>query len=49
MTDAEAIELGKRAIMHATFRDIGSGGSCNGMWNMGRGGIHSTLQELYPF
>lgn len=30
MTDAEALELGKRAIMHATFRDAGSGGNCNG-------------------
>ena len=30
MTDAEAIELGKRAIMHASFRDIGSGGYCSG-------------------
>lgn len=29
MTDAEAIELGKRAIMHASFRDIGSGGYCS--------------------
>jgi len=29
MTDAEALELGNRAIMHATYRDIGSGGSCN--------------------
>ena len=30
MTDAEALELGKRAIMHASFRDIGSGGYCSG-------------------
>ena len=30
MTDAEAIELGKRAIMHASFRDLGSGGYCSG-------------------
>jgi len=29
MTDAEAIELGNKAIMHATYRDIGSGGGCN--------------------
>jgi len=29
MTDEEAIELGKRAIMHAAFRDIGSGGYCS--------------------
>jgi len=29
MSDEEAIELGRRAIMHATFRDIGSGGGCN--------------------
>lgn len=30
MTDADAIDLGKRAIMHATYRDIGSGGGVNG-------------------
>lgn len=30
MSDEEAIDLGRRAIMHATFRDIGSGGGCNG-------------------
>jgi len=29
MSDAEAIDLGRRAIMHATFRDSGSGGGCN--------------------
>jgi len=29
MSDEEAIDLGKRAIMHATFRDAGSGGVCN--------------------
>jgi len=29
MSDEEALELGKRAIMHATYRDIGSGGGCN--------------------
>jgi 20S proteasome subunit beta 5 len=29
MTDEEALKLGRRAIMHATFRDAGSGGSCN--------------------
>lgn len=28
MTDDEAIKLGKRAIMHATYRDSGSGGKC---------------------
>jgi len=28
MTDQEAIELGQKAIMHATYRDCGSGGSC---------------------
>ena len=30
MTDEEALKLGRRAIMHATFRDTGSGGHCNG-------------------
>jgi len=29
MSDEEAIDLGKRAIMHATYRDIGSGGGVN--------------------
>lgn len=29
MTDKEALDLGRKAIMHATFRDIGSGGTCN--------------------
>uniref|UniRef100_A0A914IB81 proteasome endopeptidase complex n=1 Tax=Globodera rostochiensis TaxID=31243 RepID=A0A914IB81_GLORO len=29
MTDEEAIELGKEAIVHSTFRDGGSGGKCN--------------------
>ncbi|TKR92941.1 hypothetical protein L596_007491 [Steinernema carpocapsae] len=29
MTDEEARMLGRRAIMHATFRDAGSGGYCN--------------------
>ncbi|MFH4976569.1 hypothetical protein AB6A40_003278 [Gnathostoma spinigerum] len=29
MTDEEARQLGRRAIMHATFRDSGSGGVCN--------------------
>lgn len=29
MTDQEAQELGRRAIMHATYRDTGSGGWCN--------------------
>uniref|UniRef100_A0A915C196 proteasome endopeptidase complex n=1 Tax=Parascaris univalens TaxID=6257 RepID=A0A915C196_PARUN len=29
MTDEEARALGRRAIMHATFRDSGSGGVCN--------------------
>ncbi|VDM55913.1 unnamed protein product [Angiostrongylus costaricensis] len=29
MTDEEALKLGRRAIMHATFRDSGSGGVCN--------------------
>jgi len=29
MTDKDAIELGKRAIMHAVFRDTGSGGYCS--------------------
>ncbi|CAI5438873.1 unnamed protein product [Caenorhabditis angaria] len=29
MTDEEARKLGLRAIMHATFRDSGSGGVCN--------------------
>lgn len=29
MTDEEAINLGRQAIMHATYRDIGSGGVCN--------------------
>uniref|UniRef100_A0A914Y4C3 proteasome endopeptidase complex n=1 Tax=Panagrolaimus superbus TaxID=310955 RepID=A0A914Y4C3_9BILA len=29
MTDEEALTLGRRAIMLATFRDSGSGGNCN--------------------
>lgn len=29
MTDEEALKLGRRAIMHATYRDSGSGGFCN--------------------
>lgn len=29
MTDAEALKLGRQAIMHATYRDGGSGGQCN--------------------
>ncbi|VDL72141.1 unnamed protein product [Nippostrongylus brasiliensis] len=29
MTDEEAMKLGRRAIMHATYRDSGSGGVCN--------------------
>ncbi|KAK5980403.1 hypothetical protein GCK32_012459 [Trichostrongylus colubriformis] len=29
MTDEEALKLGRRAIMHATYRDSGSGGVCN--------------------
>jgi len=29
MTDEEALKLGSRAIMHATYRDGGSGGHCN--------------------
>ncbi|KAL3103655.1 hypothetical protein niasHS_000291 [Heterodera schachtii] len=29
MTDAEALELGREAIVYATFRDAGSGGHCN--------------------
>ena len=29
MTDEEARKLGRRAIMHATYRDAGSGGVCN--------------------
>ncbi|KAI6182380.1 Proteasome endopeptidase complex [Aphelenchoides bicaudatus] len=28
MTDEEALKLGRRAIMHATYRDAGSGGYC---------------------
>jgi len=31
MTDKEAIDLGRKAIMHATFRDSGSGGNNNVM------------------
>jgi len=30
MTDEEAIKLGREAIMHATYRDSGSGGSNQG-------------------
>ena len=30
MTDEEALALGRRAIMHATYRDAGSGGQCTG-------------------
>eukprot|EP00080_Pristionchus_pacificus_P006594 PDM66614.1 pbs-5 [Pristionchus pacificus] len=29
MSDEEAMSLGRRAIMHATYRDAGSGGVCN--------------------
>lgn len=29
MTDEEAYKLGRRGIMHATYRDTGSGGVCN--------------------
>lgn len=29
MTDEEAVKLGREAIVHATYRDIGSGGRCN--------------------
>lgn len=31
MTDEEAIDLGKRAIYHATYRDAMSGGVNNGL------------------
>lgn len=34
MSDQEAIDLGRRAIMHATLRDAGSGGYCNRKWHM---------------
>lgn len=30
MTDEEALKLARRAIMHATYRDGGSGGQCTG-------------------
>jgi 20S proteasome subunit beta 5 len=30
MGDEEALALGRKAIMHATYRDSGSGGQCNG-------------------
>ncbi len=30
MTDEEAVQLGRRAIMHAIYRDKGSGGFCRG-------------------
>uniref|UniRef100_A0A1I7WTJ5 proteasome endopeptidase complex n=1 Tax=Heterorhabditis bacteriophora TaxID=37862 RepID=A0A1I7WTJ5_HETBA len=33
MTDEEARKLGRRAIMHATYRDSGSGGVCNSSFN----------------
>lgn len=33
LSDKDAIELGRRAIYHATFRDAYSGGSVNGMFN----------------
>lgn len=29
MTDEEAYKFARRAIMHAAFRDSGSGGVCN--------------------
>ena len=29
MTDEEALKLGREAIVHATYRDAGSGGRCN--------------------
>lgn len=32
MTDEEALKLGRRAIMHATYRDSGSGGHVTGMF-----------------
>uniref|UniRef100_A0A914CJW8 proteasome endopeptidase complex n=1 Tax=Acrobeloides nanus TaxID=290746 RepID=A0A914CJW8_9BILA len=42
MTDEEAFKLGQRAIMHATFRDSGSGGVCNLVH------ITSTGKTRYP-
>ncbi len=32
MTDAEAMKLGRDAIAHATYRDVGSGGYNNVQW-----------------
>ena len=34
MTEAEAIDLGRRAIYHATFRDAFSGGSVRGIFTL---------------
>jgi 20S proteasome subunit beta 5 len=31
LSDEEAVNLGRQAIMHATYRDGGSGGQCNGL------------------
>lgn len=33
MTDEEAIDLGKKAIYHATYRDAYSGGVNNGVYD----------------
>ncbi|VDK64385.1 unnamed protein product [Gongylonema pulchrum] len=41
MTDEEAQKLGRRAIMHATYRDTGSGGVCNL--------VHITAKEKIRF
>jgi 20S proteasome subunit beta 5 len=55
LTVEEAIELGKRAIMHATHRDAMSGG-INNVYHVGengwtqvfRGDNNDTYYECYP-
>ncbi len=50
MTDEEAVELGKRAIYHATHRDAYSGGMCN-VWVFKEDGfkhvIHQDVDEMH--
>jgi 20S proteasome alpha/beta subunit len=41
MSVDEAVELGRRSIYHATFRDCASGGTVSGEW-----GLHSSSPEV---
>lgn len=47
MSDEEAMSLGRRAIMHATYRDAGSGGVCNRElldgWDLEAPGLRKSL------